>query len=61
MHTIVWVIAVIGELLFSFVLFYAVFYSRSVDRQKIGGLVIGVVLWALILGGLAAPAGAIGL
>ena len=57
MHAVVWVIAVVGELIFSFTLFYGVFYGARMTQPKLAGLLLGVVLWAFILGGLAAPSG----
>jgi len=48
---IVWIVAVAFELLFSFGLFYAVFYgTRPVNRSKVTGLTLGVVVWAGVLG-----------
>ena len=57
MHILLWVIAVVGELIFSFMLFYGVFYGAPMTQPKLAGVLLGVVLWAFILGGLAAPSG----
>jgi hypothetical protein len=48
-HTVVWVLAVLMELLFSFALCYGVFYSRHLSRSNVVGL-LGIVVLAMILG-----------
>lgn len=57
-HTVVWIAAVVSELLFSFALFYGIFYSERLSRSNAAGLVLGIILSAVVLGGLGAPAAA---